>query len=125
MDDYVASRVGQQFGNYRLLRLLGQGGFADVYLGEHIYLKTHAALKVLRIQLTNNPLQDFLNEARTIARLEHPHIVRVLECGVERGTPFLVMNYAPNGTLRQQYSRGSICCWGVPRKYYSAILAWS
>ena len=107
MDNYAASRIGQQLGNYRLLRLLGQGGFADVYLGEHLYLKTHAALKLLRIQLTNNALQDFLNEARTIARLEHPHIVRVLECGVERHTPFLVMNYAPNGTLRQQYPRGS------------------
>src|SRR6266516_5978115 len=107
MDEYAASRVGQQFGNYLLLRLLGQGGFADVYLGEHVYLKTHAALKVLRLQLTNNALQDFLNEARTIARLEHPHIVRVLDCGVERHTPFLVMNFAPNGTLRQQYSRGS------------------
>lgn len=106
MDDYAASRVGQQLGNYRLLRLLGQGGFADVYLGEHLYLKTHAALKLLRIQLTNNALQDFLNEARTIARLEHPHIVRVLECGVEHSTPFLVMNYAPNGSLRQHYPGG-------------------
>ena len=38
---------GQQLGNYHLVRLLGQGGFADVYLGEHVFLKTHAAIKVL------------------------------------------------------------------------------
>jgi serine/threonine protein kinase len=42
MPDYL----GQQFGNYRLNRLLGKGGFAQVYLGEHIYLKTTAAIKV-------------------------------------------------------------------------------
>ncbi len=42
---------GQQLGNYRLIRLLGQGGFADTYLGEHTYLKTFAAIKVLRAQL--------------------------------------------------------------------------
>ncbi len=38
---------GQQLGNYRLIRLLGQGGFADVYLGKHIYLDTPAAVKIL------------------------------------------------------------------------------
>ncbi|HEY6285703.1 MAG TPA: hypothetical protein VIX20_08585 [Ktedonobacteraceae bacterium] len=39
--------VGKQLGNYRLVRMLGQGGFADVYLGEHVYLKTLAAIKIL------------------------------------------------------------------------------
>ena len=43
-------REGQQLGNYRLIHLLGQGGFADVYLGEHIYLDTPAAIKVLHTQ---------------------------------------------------------------------------
>ena len=43
--------VGQQLGNYRLLRLLGQGGFADVYLGQHIHLNTMAAIKVLQTHL--------------------------------------------------------------------------
>ncbi len=42
----MADRVGQRLGNYRLVRLLGQGGFAEVYLGEHIHLDTPAAIKV-------------------------------------------------------------------------------
>ena len=41
------SRIGQQLGNYHLLRLLGEGGFAEVYLGGHTYLGTHAAIKIL------------------------------------------------------------------------------
>ncbi len=61
----MANLVGQQLGNYRLLRLLGQGGFAEVYLGEHIYLKTKAAIKVLHTQLAKTELEVFLNEART------------------------------------------------------------
>ena len=101
------NRVGQQFGNYRLVQLLGQGGFADVYLGEHLYLKTQAALKILQIRLEKDTLEDFLKEAQTIVRLDHPHIVRVLECGVENQVPFLVMQYASGGSLRQRYPKGS------------------
>lgn len=101
-------RVGQQLGNYRLIRLLGQGGFADVYLGEHVHLATQAALKVLQVRLIGDHLEMFRNEARTIASLVHPNIVHVFDFGVEAGTPFLVMDYAPHGSLRQRYTRGSI-----------------
>ncbi|MDQ2888506.1 MAG: protein kinase, partial [Chloroflexota bacterium] len=102
----MADRVGQQLGNYRLTRLLGTGGFAEVYLGEHIYLDTLAAIKVLHAQLSENEADHFRTEARTIARLVHPHIVRVLEFGIEGAMPFLVVDYAPNGTLRKRYPRG-------------------
>jgi len=100
-------REGQQLGNYQLIHLLGQGGFADVYLGEHIYLKTQAAIKILQMRLGKEELEGFLNEARTVARLVHPHIVRVLEFGVEGNTPFLVMDYAPHGSLRQRHAKGA------------------
>ncbi len=103
MDD----RVGQQLGQYRLLRILGYGGFANVYLGEHIFLGTHAALKVLQMRVAREDLESFLHEARTIAALKHPHIVRVLDFGVASDLPFLVMEYAPLGTLRQRHPRGS------------------
>src|SRR5437588_9576785 len=99
----MADRVGQQLGNYRLVQLLGRGGFAEVYLSEHQRLGTQAAIKVLHTQLADEDVDGFLKEARAIARLEHPHIVRVLDFDVEQGTPFLVMSYAPNGTLRQRH----------------------
>lgn len=99
--------IGQQLGNYRLTSLLGQGGFAEVYLGEHVYLKTPAAIKVLHNRLAGSAeLAAFLDEARMVARLAHPHIVRVLDFGVDGETPFLVMDYAPGGTLRQHHQRG-------------------
>lgn len=97
----------QQFGSYRLLRLLGQGGFSEVYLGEHVYLKTQAAIKILKLHMAQHELKDFLKEARIIAHLEHPHIVRVLDFGLERNTPFLVLDYAPHGSLRQRYPKGT------------------
>ncbi len=99
--------TGMQLGNYRVVRLLGQGGFADVYLGEHVYLKTFAAIKVVQTRMTGEDMDTFLREAQMVSSLVHPNIVRVLEFGREGTTPFLVMDYAPHGTLRQRHPRGS------------------
>jgi serine/threonine protein kinase/Tol biopolymer transport system component len=110
-------RVGQQVGDYRLLRWLGGGGFGDVYLGEHLREHTQVAVKVLQTRLTRQEdlkefinqedLKEFINEARTI-RLKHPHIVSLLDFGIASdNTPFLVMEYAPHGSLRDRYPKGS------------------
>jgi len=97
----------EQIGNYRIIRLIDRGGFAHVYLGEHIYLGTQVAIKILNTTLTVDDRNGFLTEARTIAHLVHSHIVRVLDFGIHNDVPFLVMDYAPNGSLRQQYPRGT------------------
>ena len=99
--------VGRQPGNYRLTRFIGSGGFADVYVGEHVYLDTSSAIKVLKTRLVDDEQEHFLQEARTVARLIHPNIVRVLDYGVEGEMPFLVMDYAPHGTLRRRIHRGT------------------
>jgi serine/threonine protein kinase len=98
--------VGQQIGNYRLVRLLGRGGFSDVYLGEHVHLRTQAAIKILQMRLAEDHAESFINEARTIAHLVHPNIVRVLDFGVHNAVPFLVMDYAPGGTIRRRMPSG-------------------
>src|SRR6266478_3980608 len=67
----MPNRVGQQLGNYRLLRLLGRGGFAEVYLGEHVYLKRRAAVKELHTSLDDEEVDRFLAEGQTLARLTH------------------------------------------------------
>jgi predicted ATPase/DNA-binding CsgD family transcriptional regulator len=104
----VADRVGQQFGNYRLVSLLGQGGYAEVYLGQHVRLSLQAAIKVLHAYLTGSEAEHFYQEAETIAKLTHPSIVRVLDFDLQDGVPFLVMDYAPNGSLRRRYSKGTV-----------------
>src|SRR6266480_1995681 len=103
----MIDRVGHQLGNYRLQRLLGRGGFADIYLGEHVYLKSLAALKILRMSLSDEERTAFLKEAQTLTQLAHPNIVRVLDFAVEDDQPYLVMDYAPNGSLRELYPPGS------------------
>ncbi|TMD51803.1 MAG: serine/threonine protein kinase, partial [Chloroflexi bacterium] len=89
-------RVGQQLGSYRLVRLLGKGGFAEVYLAEHTNRKSMAAVKVLHTRLAKDNFKDFLNEARSF-RLKHPHIIPIIDFGMEDDFPYLVMEYAPNG----------------------------
>jgi len=117
----MADRVEQQLGNYRIIRLLGEGGFAEVYLGEHLHLGTEAAIKILHTQLSSDDVEQFRAEARIIARLEHPNIVRVLDFGIEGKTPYLVMGFAPNGTLRQHHRKGIPLPWAIIVSYVKQI----
>ncbi len=103
----MKDRVGQQLGNYRLNSLIGRGGFGEVYLAEHIHLETLAAIKLLDMQLASTEAEHFRTEARVIARLIHPNIIRVLDYGIDDLTPYLVMDFAPNGTLRQRHPKES------------------
>src|SRR5215472_15268742 len=104
----MADRSGEHLGNYRLVRLLGQGGYAEVYLGQHVRLSLQAAIKVLHTHLTGSEAEHFYQEAETIAKLSHSSIVRVFDFDVQDGTPFLVMDYAAGGSLRQRYPKGSL-----------------
>jgi serine/threonine protein kinase len=98
---------GQRLGKYRLIKQLGAGGFAEVFLGEHQYLKQRVAIKVLTIPLDQKESAKFLQEAQTMAALKHPHIVGCSDFDIEQGIPFLVMDYVPGGTLRDRYPDGS------------------
>ena len=99
--------VGQTLGNYKLIRPLGYGGFAEVYLGEHIHLGTYAAVKILKTTIVpDEDIEKLKKEARTIANLKHANIIRVLDFDIEAGTPFLVMEYAEKGTLQAAVLHG-------------------
>jgi serine/threonine protein kinase len=81
-------REGQQLGNYRLTRLLGRGGFAEVYVGEHVHLGTEAAIKVLVAWLASGEIEPFRDEARTIAHLRHPILFASLTSVSRTTCPF-------------------------------------
>src|SRR5215469_6260790 len=91
-ESVMAGRIGTQVGNYRLTHLLGQGGFAEVYLGDHVHLGTQAAIKLLHAPLAQaSQVEAFRQEARRIAQLSHLYIIRVLEFGFEGELPYLVL----------------------------------
>ena len=101
-------RTGQQVGEYRLLHQLGRGSFGIVYQAEHIHDGSQVAVKILQLQLTRyEDLKGFLTEARTM-RFQHPYIVSLLDFGLSHEhIPYLVMEYAVGGSLRDQYPSGS------------------
>ena len=97
--------IGERFGDYKLVRSLGEGGFASVYLGEEVHEGTPAAVKLLKEQEVHN----FINEVRNTFRLHHPNIVNILDFNIrtEDNTAFIIMEYAPNGSFRDKYPRGT------------------
>ena len=80
---------GEQFGSYYLLRLLGEGTYGVVYLGQHLYLDTQVAVKIMQARLSKEHWQLFRDEACKIPVLDHPHIVRLLDFSMKQGIPFL------------------------------------
>jgi serine/threonine protein kinase len=104
--------TGQRVGDYRLLRQLGVGGFADVYLAEQIYDDGQpVAIKLLTHLVGNtdglHAFTTFIQEAR-MSHLKHPNIVPVQDFGISReGIPFLVMEYVSGGTLRERHPKGT------------------
>src|SRR6266571_1692807 len=88
-------------GKYRLLEHLGRGGMGDVYLCEHIVMGRKVALKMLPVKEAEDPasLARFHREARAVARLDHPHIVRAHDIDHEDKRHFLVLEYVDGCNL--------------------------
>ena len=95
---------GPQLNNYQVIRLLGYGGDAYVYLAEHIHSHIRVAIKTPRTKDSDAAQEKLLHEARILASQQHPHIVSLHEFGVDNGTPFMAMGYAPYGTVRQYHA---------------------
>ena len=91
-------------GKYRLLELLGVGGMGAVYLCEHEFMKRLVAVKVLPVdKITSDPtaLDRFYREARAVAALDHPNIVRAFDIDKFESVHFLVMEYVDGNSLQE------------------------
>ena len=117
----MVTHAGQQLGHYKLVRLIGRGGSADVYLARNLNLRSWCAIKILRTPLMHKGRRTFLEEARLAALLEHDHIIRVLDFDVQNGVPFIVMSYAPNGSLRNYHPRGARLRFSTILRYLEQI----
>ncbi|GCE19179.1 serine/threonine protein kinase [Dictyobacter kobayashii] len=104
-NDFLEKRTGGfLFGNYRLFRALRRGAVSTIYLGEHIHLGNKVVVKVLNNWIaTDEQIKKFCAEARLHASMRHPNIVRVLDFGMKGKYPFMVMDYAANGTLQDYF----------------------
>lgn len=103
--DHDGPQDAPEIPGYRILRTLGMGGMSTIHLGEQRSLRRQVAIKVMLPEALTDEVsrRRFENEARTIARLEHPHIVGIHEVGRTRdGLPFYVMPYLPRGHLGQR-----------------------
>lgn len=96
-------------GKYRLLRLLGQGGFAQVFEAENLATKRRVALKAVQAsQVDEEVIERLRREAVVSSRMRHPHLVDVYDLEEENGTWFLVMEYVRGETLRQALDRSRL-----------------
>jgi serine/threonine-protein kinase len=98
-------QAGQLFGNYRVVRLIGEGGFGEVYLVENQLIQRRAAVKVLHPELAQNAelVHRFLNEARAASAICHPNIVEVLDAGsTSDGSPYILMEFLEGVSLQKR-----------------------
>ncbi len=99
--------TGRQIGDYLLIRRLGRGGMADVYLADQISLKRHVALKVLFSELAKDRsyIERFEREAQAAAGLSQSNIVQIYEIGEQDGIHFIVQEYVPGRNLKRYINR--------------------
>jgi len=96
--------INQQLGSYKILGFIGRGGAGRVYKARHTFLEREAAIKVLRTDLDARDEHHgrFLREARTIAKMRHPHVVQLFDFGQYQDTYFMVMEYIQGQSLDER-----------------------
>lgn len=107
--------IGQYLGRYHILEQIGQGGMATVYRAFDTRLDRDVAVKMIRksafsAEMLERVLARFEREAKALARLSHPNILKVHDFGEHDGSPYLVMEFMPGGTLKQRL--GQPVAWG-------------
>jgi eukaryotic-like serine/threonine-protein kinase len=109
--------IGQVINNFIIQEVVGQGGMGIVYRAYHPDLQRHAAVKVMRPELANQPgfYERFLQEARAAAHLDHPNIVDVINFGRFQESYYLMMDFIEGPSLRHLLTEqpGGLPLWDV------------
>lgn len=108
---------GQMLGSYRIISQIGQGGMATIYKAYQASMDRNVAIKVLpnRLAESSEFTKRFQQEARIIARLEHPHILPVFDYGESDGIPYFVMRYFEDGSLQNRMEAGPLSLTEIDR----------
>ncbi len=99
--------IGMRLGAYQIVEQIGQGGMATVFKAYQPSMDRYVAIKILPSHFSEDEsfMGRFTQEARTLARLEHPHILPVHDYGEQEGITYLVMRYVEAGTLKDLIAR--------------------
>jgi tRNA A-37 threonylcarbamoyl transferase component Bud32 len=101
----MALQAGHLFGNYRIVRLIGEGGFGEVYLAENPLIERRAAVKVLHAAMAQDAelVRRFLNEARAASAIRHRNIIEVFDAGIApEGAPYILMEFLEGVSLQKR-----------------------
>jgi eukaryotic-like serine/threonine-protein kinase len=104
------SMIGQKFGPYEVMSVIGEGGMAVVYKGYQQSLNRYVAIKVLRAELARDQefVERFRREALAVADLSHPNILHVYDAGYANGVYYIVMAYVDGGSLKDLIAQGRV-----------------
>ena len=101
--------AGTRVAGYEIIRHIASGGTGSVYLAEQISMERQVALKILNAdQVSSGNAERFLNEARTTAKFENPHVVSVIDTGISDGYYYLAMQYVEGESLEDILQRGRV-----------------
>jgi len=105
----VSIATGTKLGQYEVQEFIGQGAMGLVYRAYHVQLERPGAIKVLQA-LSPDPdtTARFRHEAQAIAQMRHSNIVNVYDFGEFEGTPYMIVEYVPGGSLANRLSQGSV-----------------
>jgi len=118
--------TGKNFASYHLVRLLGRGGMADVYLAEDTQRQRQVALKVLPPEFARDEdrARRFIKEIRATAELNHPHITTIHEFGESDGLHYFTMSLLMGGALEQRIAGGHVRTKHYTRTQGNGICPW-
>ena len=102
--------IGKEISHYRIVELIGGGGMGDVYRAEDLSLDRTVAIKAIKPSERGSPEAErqFLNEARTVSRIDHPNVVMLIEVLEQEGTHYIVMPMLEGETLQCRISKGPL-----------------
>jgi serine/threonine-protein kinase len=119
----VSIQPGTRLGQYEVQDLIGQGAMGVVYRAYHVQLERTGAVKVLLgIAPDTDSTARFRHEAQAIAQMRHPNIVNVFDFGEYEGTPYMIIEYVPGGSLASRMKQGSMET-GAALKYLRGMAA--
>jgi serine/threonine protein kinase len=103
-NDDLGSLIGRSLGQFRIVERIGAGGMATVFKAYQTTLDRYVAIKVLPAYHARDPIfvKRFVQEARSVAKLAHPHIVQIHDFGDQDGITYIVMEYVDGGTLKDR-----------------------